>query len=103
MTKMLRAGVMIMPNTDRKAGLLVCSCSNDGVLSLHVIDHQSSSQAVSGRGDPLASEVLRHQGSSTAPLVAVKMPADVFSSLVCFDGFIFLGCRDNSLHCLTIA
>ena len=101
--KMLCAGVMAVSSSrhlGREADLILCSCSNDGVLSLHGIDHESSSHAVSDGG--IASENLREQESTTAPLVAVKLPAGVFSSPVCFGGLIFLGCRDNCLHCLTI-
>ena len=106
MADMFEAGVMAVPSSNclgREADLLLCSCSNDGTLLLHAIDRPLSSQAASGGGNALASRNLSKQESNAASLAAVRLPADVFSSPVYFDGFVFLGCRDNYLHCLALS
>jgi len=93
-----------MKDDSRSAGKggLLCSCANDGVLSVFKGGCPPRLlNAHVGSGSSLASGDLLSQGYDGAILAALKLPAMVFSSPACFNGMAIFGCRDNFLYCFT--
>lgn len=70
---------------------LVCICSSSG--SIHVLRVNSrSSQA-------------EHSQRNTSPekIACFALPGDIFSSPVMIGGRIFVGCRDDYVHCVCVS
>lgn len=69
-----------------------CVCTSSG--KVHVI---------SIRADPKqeqASKGVKHE--LVQGLASIDLPGDIFSSPLMVSGRIFVGCRDDRLHCLTV-
>lgn len=59
---------------------------------------------ISIRADPKqeqASKGVKHE-ELVQGLASIDLPGDIFSSPLMVGGRIFVGCRDDRLHCLTV-
>lgn len=75
---------------------LACICSSSG--SIHVL--RITTNIFRGEGH-------QEETIDNFPLVqkfaSIELPGDVFSSPVMISGRIYVGCRDDKLHCIEVA
>ncbi|XP_042427531.1 putative acyl-activating enzyme 19 [Zingiber officinale] len=72
---------------------LACICSSSG--SIHLIRISAEAKREAGRSADAATPMVEQ-------FAVAKLPGDIFSSPVMVGGRIFVGCRDDYVHCLTV-
>jgi len=73
---------------------LACVCSSSG--KIHVLRINSKTK----QERSLHGEV--HQSEMVQEFAAMDLPGDIFSSPVMINGRIFVSCRDDFVHCISI-
>ncbi|KAG6486945.1 hypothetical protein ZIOFF_055526 [Zingiber officinale] len=72
---------------------LACICSSSG--NIHLIRISAEAKREAGRSADAATPMVEQ-------FAVAKLPGDIFSSPVMVGGRIFVGCRDDYVHCLTV-
>lgn len=68
---------------------LICICSSSGGIHLLRVNKNSS-------------EDTNQQASDVQEFARLKLQGDIFSSPLMIGGRIFVGCRDDYLHCVAL-
>ena len=74
-----------------------CNRSNDIISSGDNHDNSKPAQCVIAT---VAGEIIVVDISGGSVVARIKLPAEVFSSPVCMDGKIYVGCRNDRIYCL---
>ncbi|XP_008775823.2 LOW QUALITY PROTEIN: putative acyl-activating enzyme 19 [Phoenix dactylifera] len=82
-------------NSSYPCDRLACICSSSGSIHVIRINEGAKQEKIHLEGFPASSPVQQ--------FAVMDLSGDIFSSPVMISGRIFVGCRDDYIHCITVA
>ncbi|KAG1359091.1 putative acyl-activating enzyme 19 [Cocos nucifera] len=81
-------------NPSHPGDRLACICSSSGSIHVIRINEDAKQEKIHLEGVPASSPVQQ--------FAVMDLRGDIFSSPVMISGRIFVGCRDDYIHCITV-
>lgn len=81
-------------NPSHPCDRLACICSSSGSIHVIRINEDAKQEKIHLEGVPVSSLVQQ--------FAVMNLPGDIFSSPVMINGRIFVGCRDDYIHCISV-